>query len=457
MSPGRMVPFSSWLAIVRLSIREAVRQRLWVLFAVASAAVMIVGLSLGAVDGANKLKLAVVAITAAISFVVVLLAVLVGSGQVRRDLDARVAFLLFAKPMPRLSYLLGRWSGVQVVLLAGIIILSLVGTGMIWATFKQMPQIYAVTVPSEWVELSALGEAVPIAEGTNRKTLSGQPGNGVRWTLHGLPTDSEAYVGGGLDLLLRCQVRSVDYGLNIEECLVQLSATPGVASGVPAGASPAAAAATPRLLPLASDSPYGQGTDGAMAGDGQVVVRHRDQLRNDYTVDYARLKLTRDSVSADGTTVVQVTRLDSRAQLIVTRTNSLKVARAGGSLAANLMRGGLVLLASAAMLTAWTLFIGTLSNLGVTLLAGLTLFFAGSALWTIQDTLSYEKLSLPAQRVLQLAQYLLPDFERFQVAANLAAGQSIGWGAVLSAWLYFGSYTMVFLGMAWVALVRKEL
>ena len=446
-----MTPFSSWLAIVGLSLREALRQRLWMLFAVAAAAVMIVGLSLQAVDSANKLKLAVVAITAAISFVVVLLAVLVGSGQVRRDLDARVAFLLFAKPMPRLSYLLGRWSGVQLILLTGIVGLSLVGTGMIWVTFKQVPAIYAVTAPSEWVELSALGETLPISDGSNRKMLSGQPGNGVRWTLRGLPTDDEAYANGGLDLLLRCQVRSVDYGLNIEECLVQLSATPGPSP------TPTSAPAVPRLLQLAADSPYGQGTEEGLAGEGQVVVRHREQMRNDYTADYVRLKLVRDSVSADGTSVVQITRLDSRAQLIVTRTNSLKVTRPGGSLAANLMRGGLVLLASAAMLTAWTLFIGTLSNLGVTLLAGLTMFFAGSALWTIQDTLVYEKLSLPAQRVLQLAQFLLPDFERFQVAANLAAGQAISWNAVLHAWLYFGVYTGIFLGMGWVALVRKEL
>ncbi len=451
-----MIAVSSWRAIVGLSVREALRQRLWLLFAAAAAAVMIVGLSLGAVDGPNKLKLAVVAITAAISFVVVLLAVLVGSGQVRRDLDARVAFLLFAKPMPRLAYLLGRWTGVQVILLAGIITLSLVGTGMIWATFKQVPVIFAVTVPGEWDEVSSLGETLPIADGNNRKALSGQPGNGVRWTLHGLPTDVAAYAGGGLDLLLRCQVRSVDYGLNVEECLVQVSASPGDKTSKKAEKS-----ATPRLLAIAPDSPYGFGTDGATdgatAGDGQVLMRHRDQIRNDYTVDYARLKLTRDSVSADGTSVIQITRLDSRAQLIVTKTNSLKVARPGGSLAANLIRGGLVLLASAAMLTAWTLFIGSMSNLGVTLLAGLTMFFAGNALWTIQDTLAYETLSVPAQRTLQLAQLLLPDFERFQVAANLAAGQSITWFAVVNAWLYFGAYTAFFLGLAWVALVRKEL
>ena len=438
-----MTPLISWWAIVLLSLREAVRQRLWILFALAAAAVMIVGLSLGAVDGANKLKLAVVGITAAISFVVVLLAVLVGSGQVRRDLDAKVAFLLFAKPMPRLSYLLGRWAGVQAILLGGIIVLSAVGTLMIWLTFAQVPAMLAVTAPSDWSEVSPLGEAVPISEGTNRKIIAGQPGGGARWTLRGLPTDIPPE---GLDLLLRCQVRSADSGANIEECLVQVAATPGGVVG-----------AQPRLLSLAKNTPYGFGTDGATAGDGQVVVRHRDQLRNDYTQDFAILKLTKDAVGPDGSCTIQLTRLASNASLVLTKTATVKVARPGGTLVANLVRGGLVLLASAAMLTAWTLFIGTMSNLGVTLLAGLTLFFAGSALWTIQDTLAYEKLSMPAQRLLELAQLLLPDFERFQVAANLAAGQSIGWGAVGAAWLYFGAYTVVFLFAAWITLLRKEL
>ena len=438
-----MTPISSWWAVVLLGLREALRQRLWILFALAAAAVMIVGLQLGAVDSANKLKLAVVGITAAISFVVVLLAVLVGSGQVRRDLDARVAFLLFAKPMPRLSYLLGRWTGVQLILLAGIVLLSLVGTAMIWLTFDKVPTMLAVTVPSEWVEVSALGETVPIPDGTGRRTIAGQPGGGIRWTLRNLPADIPA---DGLDLLLRCQVRSTDSGLNTEECLVQVSATPGGTPG-----------AQPRLLALAKDSPYGSGGEDGGAGAGQVVVRHRDQLRNDYAQDYAKLKLTRDAIGPDGSCVIQVTRLVSNASLVLTRTATVKVARPGGALATNLVRGGLVLLASAAMLTAWTLFIGILSNIGVTLLAGLTLFFAGSALWTIQDTLTYEKLSVPAQRLLQLAQLLLPDFERFQVAANLAAGQSIGWNVVFAAWSYFGVYTMVFLLFAWVALLRREL
>ena len=434
---------SSLRAMAGLTLREAMRQRLWLLFAAAAVAVMVIGLRLGAVDGANKLKLAVVGITAAISFVVILLAVLVGSGQVRRDLDARVAFLLFAKPMPRLSYLLGRWVGVVGVLLAGIVALSLVGTTMIWATFERVPVMHDVNLPSDWTEVSALGEAVPVTEGSGRRTLSGQPGSAIRWTIRGLPGEVPP---GGFDLFLRCQVRSVDYGLNIEECLVQVAATPGGTPG-----------AQPRLLALAKDSPYGFGTDGATAGEGQVVVRHRDVLRSDYTQDYARLKLTADCVGPDGSTVIQVTRLDSRSQLLLTKTETVKVARDGGSLAANLIRGGLVLLAAAGMLTAWTLFIGTISNIGVTLLGGLTLFFAGSALWTIQDALTYEKMSVPAQRLLQLAQLLLPDFERFQVAANLAAGQSISWHAVVAAWAYFGIYTTVFLALAWIALVRKEL
>ncbi len=436
-----MIATASLAAVARLTLREAMRQRLWLLFAAAAVAVMIVGLQLGAVDGANRLKLAVVGITAAISFVVILLAVLVGAAQVRRDLDARVAFLLFAKPMPRLSYLLGRWSGVQAVLFAGIVALSLVGTLMVQLTFERLPVMRAVNAPTEWVEVTPLGETIAITEGSNRKALAGAPGGAMRWTLRNLPIGDVPQ--DGLDLFVRCQVRSIDAGLSIEECLVQISATP--------------TGGQPRLLTLAKSSPYGFGTDGAIAGEGQVVLRHRDQLRSDYTQDFAHLKLPADCIGADGATVVQITRLDSRVQLVVTKSNSVRVARDGGSLAANLIRGGLVLLASAAMLTAFTLLIGTLSNLGVTLLGGLALFFAGSVLWTIEDTLTYEKMSTPAQRVLELVQLLLPDFERFQVAAKLAAGQAIAWDAVAAAWIYFGAYTLGFLLLAWIALVRKEM
>ena len=66
-------------------------------------------------------------------------------------------------------------------------------------------------------------------------------------------------------------------------------------------------------------------------------------------------------------------------------------------------------------------------------------------------------MSTPAQRVLELVQLLLPDFERFQVAAKLAAGQAIAWDAVAAAWIYFGAYTLGFLLLAWIALVRKEM
>src|SRR5205085_9925511 len=112
----------------------------------------------------------------------------------------------------------------------------------------RVPVMHDVNLPRDWTEVSALGEAVPVTEGTGRRTLSGQPGSAMRWTLRGLPTDIPP---GGLDLFLRCQVRSADYGLNIEECLVQVAATSGGTPG-----------AQPRLLALAKDSPYGYGTDG---------------------------------------------------------------------------------------------------------------------------------------------------------------------------------------------------
>lgn len=427
-------------AIAALSIREAVGQRLWLPFAAGAGLLMAIGLRLGAVDDSAKLKLAVVGITAVIGFVTVLLSILVAAGQVRRDLDARVAYLLFAKPLSRWAYVVGRWLGVMGILTAGMLALAVVGTLVMSTVFPALPQMRDVHKVVAWEEVSPLGEPITITDDSSRRMLSGQPGGGIRWTIAGLPTEGPQ---DGLELLVRVQVRGVGDQMALEESLVSVTAAPGKGGQ--------------RLLSLDPASPYGFGTDGAKPGPGQVVLRHRDSSRNDMVQDFARLRLTPDVIAPDGTTIIQITRLDSRSTLVLTRNATVLVARPGGGFLLNLVRGGLVLMASAGLLAAGTLLVATVSNIGVTLLAGLTMFFAGNALWTIQDTLAYEKLSAPVARLLQLAQVLLPDFDRFSVAANLAASQSIPWTAVGAAWMYFGLYAVVFLVLAWFSLARKEL
>ncbi len=432
-------------AVAAVTVREAMRQRLWILFLVAGVVVMVAGFRLGAVDPSARLKLAVVTITAAIGFVVVLLSILTGSGMLRRDLDGRYAFLLFAKPLPRLGYLLGRLTGVLGVLLVGIISLSALGSAMVAWRFEQTPRMLDVAVPFDWQELSSLGEAVPVTEGRKRVALSGAPGNGVRWSLSGLPTSN--LPDGGLDVLLRVQVRGADAGVNIEDCLATVTAAPGAGARI----------GERRVLPLDVASPYGRGADDSQAGDGQVMLRHRDTTRTDYNQDWMRLKLPAELIASDGSTTIELTRLENRATVTVSKADSLVVAQPGGSLFANLVRGGLVLLASAAMLCAFTLLLGVVSKLGVVLLGGLTLFFAGNVVWTIADTLEYEKVSVPVRRLLEAAIAILPDFDRFTVAARLAASQAVPWSAVAGAWAYYGIFTAFFMALAGLALRRKEL
>jgi hypothetical protein len=116
-----------------------------------------------------------------------------------------------------------------------------------------------------------------------------------------------------------------------------------------------------------------------------------------------------------------------------------------------------VLLASASLIAAWTLVCAVVSNLGVATLGGLTLFFAGSALPAMREVLTYDEAALPMRRLMELALWALPDFDRYGVAASLAANEAVGWATVGSAWAYYGGYAALFLVLAWTAMARKEL
>jgi hypothetical protein len=103
-------------------------------------------------------------------------------------------------------------------------------------------------------------------------------------------------------------------------------------------------------------------------------LRDRDDTRDDLAQDYLRLRLPRDAIDADGSVVIQLTRLEASSALVVSRNNSALLAVPGGGFMLNLIRGELVLLAVAGLLTAFTLAIAAVTNLGVATLGGLTLF-----------------------------------------------------------------------------------
>ena len=135
----------------------------------------------------------------------------------------------------------------------------------------------------------------------------------------------------------------------------------------------------------------------------------------------------------------------------------LLVALPAGGLLGNVLRGCLVLLASCGLLAAVALSAATVSNLGVALLAALTLYFAGSAQDIMRDTLEWEQPGLILRRLLELMLQILPDFNRHGIATELAAGRAIPWSTVAASWSSLGIFILIAFSLAWAGLRRREL
>ena len=67
--------------------------------------------------------------TSGSAFVATLLAVLLASAQLHRDLESKSIIGVLAKPTSRLGYLLGRWTGVLAWIALALVLLAAVGSG----------------------------------------------------------------------------------------------------------------------------------------------------------------------------------------------------------------------------------------------------------------------------------------------------------------------------------------
>lgn len=429
--------FSGMWALVGLTVREALRQRLWALFVAGMAALVIMSPSLKAAAAADRLKLSVVAQSSVVGFVMVLLAILIPAAALRRDLETRTAFMLFSKPLSRSAYLFGRWSGVQIVLLVGSILLCVIGTMTVAWQFGDIPSVRRVVSAHNWEQISAIGQVQPIADNRTRIQLDGAPGNGVRWHVVGLPESDRE-----LEVLIKVRLRGYDADDEVSDLLVQVTAAP------PGDAS--------RVLVVDDASPYGHQRGNAVVPQGQAVVRDRDAGRVDLAADYLRLRLPASCIR-DGSTDIVMTRLESRAMIIADRRESCLIAVAGHSFFINMVYGSFMQLAGAGLLAACALCVASVASMGVALLGGLTLFIGGAALPGIRETLEWGDTSAPMRRLLELFVAIFPDFSRFGAAPQLASGENISLSLVINTWLYASLYILPFLALSWCAVRRKEL
>lgn len=420
-------------AIAGLTAREVLRQRLWLLPLAAAVAILVAVPTLPAVTPADRQTLAVVLVGSVCGFVLTLGAVLVAGHLVRRDLESRTGFLLFAKPLPRLGYVLGRWCGLVGVLAIALLLMGGVGCAAVAWRLGGLPTPRQTQAPVQAWKLER-GGAVELPVEQETIFLRGSPrrgeGQGVRLRWTGLPVDE------GQNLLLQARVGGRGPISTGERARVQVSARLADGGAV--------------RLELDPDSPMGG------SREGEIDLVHRDARRRHLDQDYARLVLP-VAVLADGVLDLQIDRLDETTTLAFSRDGGALVASRGGSFLANAVLAGAVQLAQAAVLAAAALLLVVVANEAVALLGGLTLFFGGHAVAALRAGISTRDGPTPASRFLDLYGLVQPDFARYGVEAQLAAGERIAFGTVGAAWGYFGIFIVVYLGAAWLLLRRREL
>jgi ABC-type transport system involved in multi-copper enzyme maturation permease subunit len=119
------------ITIARLTIGEAARRKiLWVLVVLALVAVGVTGwgvdrlVTIARASGSPELTVQLgvsqilIFIAFQFSFVLAMTAAFLGSPAIASDLESGVALALLARPLRRTSYLLGRWLGLAIVLVA---------------------------------------------------------------------------------------------------------------------------------------------------------------------------------------------------------------------------------------------------------------------------------------------------------------------------------------------------
>jgi ABC-type transport system involved in multi-copper enzyme maturation permease subunit len=132
------------LTIAKLTIGEAARRRvLWVLAALAVVAVGLTAWGVSALvtgarqDGVSELDIKFVVsqilifIAFMFGFVLVMTAAFFGSPAIAMDLESGIAQAMLARPLRRSSYLLGRWLGLVVVIVAYSVASGLLAIGAV--------------------------------------------------------------------------------------------------------------------------------------------------------------------------------------------------------------------------------------------------------------------------------------------------------------------------------------
>lgn len=426
------------MAIALLSVREAMRQRLWVVLVVAVIAVLLAVPLLQAAEASDRLRLSVAVISGTIAFVTSLLAIFMVCVAVHRDLETRCSFMLFSKPLPRFSYCLGRWLGATLSVIMVVSVLALAGTLAVILQLGGAPSSFRVQAPEQWQRIDRFGAQTMVRDDEQRMSMPQRTGAGMQVRFSGVQLHEDAV------LLVKAGVRGGVTG----------------AVSVPLQVAVLRPGDDGALLPFTLEPLEGSGRRdraGRSVDSGQVLLRHRDHNRNDLQRDYLAFPLQPQWLDDAGNLHIRLIRTDDEGMVTWYRDNSLLIRQQGQPFVINLWKASLVAAAQASLLAAIALLCVIFTGVGTTLLASLTVLGAGSAVSVVREMAQSPQTGATTRRLLDLILPVIPDFSRFPVASMLAQGQTIHLSTVLAAWGYFALWIIVALVLAWWTLRRREL
>jgi ABC-type transport system involved in multi-copper enzyme maturation permease subunit len=134
------------LAISINTVREAIRNR--ILYSILVFAIFMIGSSylLAQMQFGDYAKIVSDVGMGSISFFGVMISVFLGVGLLNREIERRTIYLVITKPVSRSSFLLGKFFGLNLTLLANLLVMLLAFYLVIWFTFPDSSRFFSNTI-----------------------------------------------------------------------------------------------------------------------------------------------------------------------------------------------------------------------------------------------------------------------------------------------------------------------
>lgn len=135
--------------IFEATLKSFIRDRLLQLLSVCALFIFLVVPAISLFSMRQVQELSVTLSLSAISLILLILTIILGSSSVWRDLDRRYLASVLGLPVSRTSYILGKFGGIVVFIMIGCIVLGLVASAAIALTSSQYPS----DIPVRWLHI----------------------------------------------------------------------------------------------------------------------------------------------------------------------------------------------------------------------------------------------------------------------------------------------------------------